>query len=340
MADIPEPVLRDLYAGPPEGFVAARDAAVTATRESGDRPLATAIGKLRKPTVGAWLVNLLAWHAADDLAALYAVGDDLRAAQRDLRGGDLRQLSARRRTTVDALVTRARALVAASDRPGGEAGLPWDEVTATLNAVLSDSATAEAVRAGRLTRTTTYAGFGEFPSTAWSPADQPTEPTHGRPQKASTGYAARAPETARGTSQRPTSAEQRAQPSPDVGQANTTPAVEATRTKARQAKAARATEAAGATQTEARRAEAAQAEARAAEEAERAAREVYETSARAEEQVRDQLTELERTMAELRERKARLQAELTGHRTDRQAAQRAVTAATRRRQRAADNLPD
>jgi hypothetical protein len=331
VADIAEPVLRDLYAGPPEGFVAARDAAVTTARESGDRALATAIGKLRKPTVGAWLVNLLAWHAADDLAALYAVGDDLRAAQRDLRGGDLRQLSARRRTTVDALVTRARALVAASDRPGGEAGLPWDEVTATLNAVLSDSATAEAVRAGRLTRTTTYAGFGEFPSTAWSPADQPTEPTHGRPQMTSTKPAA----------------------------------AEATQTKARQGKATRATEAAGATQTEARRAEAARAaeaaeearaearaeeearaaeaaraEASAAEEAERAAREAYETSARAEEHVRDQLTELERTMAELRERKARLQAELTGHRTDRQAAQHAVTAATRRRQRAADNLRD
>ena len=52
-------VADDLYAGPPGEFIARRTAAAKAARSDGDRELAAAIGELRKPTVSAWLVNLL-----------------------------------------------------------------------------------------------------------------------------------------------------------------------------------------------------------------------------------------------------------------------------------------
>src|SRR5690606_1078829 len=58
-------VAAQLYALPPEQFVAARNGA--AKQATG--PAARHIKALRRPTVSAWLVNLLAFHRADDLAA-------------------------------------------------------------------------------------------------------------------------------------------------------------------------------------------------------------------------------------------------------------------------------
>lgn len=48
-------VADELYGLDPGEFVAARSARVEAAREAGDRALATAIGKLRKPTTVGWL---------------------------------------------------------------------------------------------------------------------------------------------------------------------------------------------------------------------------------------------------------------------------------------------
>ncbi|GAA1752414.1 hypothetical protein [Luedemannella helvata] len=318
MADIAENVLRELYAGPPERFVAGRDAAVAAARAAGDRGLATAVGKLRKPTVGAWLVNLLAWHAPDELAALYAVADELRAAQRDLRGDDLRQLSARRRAVVADLVTRSRQLVAEA-RPGGDAPLPWDEVTATLNAVLSDVETAELVRAGRLVRTTSYAGFGE-PDDAW--VFSAAEAAAAAPQRAGRG-------------------DERPRPPARVKAegAARVKAEGAARDKADSAARDKADSAAR-DKAERERHRAAAAELRAAGDEEERARADYDAAAGAEDRARQRLDELERDLADLRERKIAAQEELNRLRARRQAAQRALTTATRRLRRARDRAPD
>jgi hypothetical protein len=155
-------VSAQLYAVPPEEFVTARAQAVTQARAAGDRALADAIGKLRKPTVGAWLVNLLAHQRPDLVADLLALGDEMRRAQRELRGADLRELSQRRRETVSGLARQARALAVQAGR-GVRDQLPLDEVEGTLVAALADSDVAEEVRAGRLAKTVAYAGFGEPP---------------------------------------------------------------------------------------------------------------------------------------------------------------------------------
>src|SRR4051812_28617732 len=49
-----------LFAVPLEDFVAERTALARALRAEGDRPAATAVGKLRKPTPAAWALNRLA----------------------------------------------------------------------------------------------------------------------------------------------------------------------------------------------------------------------------------------------------------------------------------------
>jgi hypothetical protein len=163
MAQVPTEIADRLYAAPPETFVAERDTAVADAREAGDRELATAIGKLRKPTVAAWLVNLLALRRPDLVADLAELAGQLRAAQRDLRGDELRELSAQRRAVVSALVQQARAVAVTEQPELARAKLPLAEVESTLTAALADEDVAAQVRSGRLVRTLAYAGFGEVP---------------------------------------------------------------------------------------------------------------------------------------------------------------------------------
>jgi hypothetical protein len=155
-------VVAQLYALPPEEFTVARGEAVAAARKSGDRDLAKQVGALRRPTVGAWLVNLLAHQRPDLISELLALGDALRTAQRNLRGDELRDLSAQRRSMVTALARESRALAVAAGR-GVRAALPLDEVQNTLTAALADTDVAEEVRLGRLVKPVEYAGFGEQP---------------------------------------------------------------------------------------------------------------------------------------------------------------------------------
>lgn len=155
-------VAAELYALPPEEFTAARGEAVAAARKAGDRELAGQIGGLRRPTVGAWLVNLLAHQRPDLIAELLTLGEAMRAAQRNLRGDELRELSTQRRAMVSALSREARALAVAAGR-GVRAVLPLGEVENTLIAALADPYIADQVRLGRLVKPIEYAGFGEQP---------------------------------------------------------------------------------------------------------------------------------------------------------------------------------
>jgi hypothetical protein len=189
-----------LYALPPDQFIAARDEAVAAARKAGDRGTADAIGALRRPTVAAWLVNLLALRRPDLLDELFELGEGLRRAQHELQGDQLRELSSQRRGVVGALTAEAGRLAReemsgrAQPEPGFGGGehaprsagraqpergfgggehaprsaarrpdLPLAEVEATLSAALADEEAAQRVRQGRLQRATSYTGFGETP---------------------------------------------------------------------------------------------------------------------------------------------------------------------------------
>jgi hypothetical protein len=150
----------DLYALPPEQFIAARDEAVKQAKAAGDRRLAAEIGKLRRPTVAAWVVNRLAQERSEMVEELLDLGEALRSAQRNLRGDELRELSLQRRALVSAM---AREAVVLARREHRRDNLPVAEVEATLTAALADPEVAEMVRTGQLTRTVEYTGFGETP---------------------------------------------------------------------------------------------------------------------------------------------------------------------------------
>ncbi|MFI7489487.1 hypothetical protein ACIBXA_14025 [Micromonospora echinaurantiaca] len=163
MAGPSRDLVQQLYSTPPDRFVAARDAAAAEARQAGDPKTAREIAKLRRPTVAAWLVNLLAHRRPELVADLAQLAESLRSAQRELRGSRLRELSAQRRAVVGALVGEVRKLAAQTDGAPPAGKLPLAEVEATLNAALSDTEVAEQVRVGRLLRAASYAGFGEVP---------------------------------------------------------------------------------------------------------------------------------------------------------------------------------
>ena len=160
-------LIRRLYEAPPDGFVAARAAAIADGRR---RPAtgtpAKRLAALRKPTVAAWLVNLLALRRPELIDELVELAAALRAAQRGLQGDQLRELS----DAAPAGGVRAgrRGPPAGRRRgpPDGRAKLPLGEVEATLTAALAEPEIAEQVRTGRLIRAATYAGFGEVPRPA------------------------------------------------------------------------------------------------------------------------------------------------------------------------------
>ncbi len=153
-------LIQRLYEEPPDGFVAARTAAINEAKQTGDRDAAKRLAALKKPTVAAWVVNLLALRRPDLIEQLVDLSTALRDAQRGLDGDQLRELNAQRRQVVSALVGAARKLALEAE-PGAK--LPLGEVEATLTAAMAEPSIAAQVRTGRLIRSATYAGFGEVP---------------------------------------------------------------------------------------------------------------------------------------------------------------------------------
>ncbi len=160
MPSATDELIQRLYEAPPDGFVAARTAAIDEARKAGDRDTAKRLAALKKPTVAAWVVNLLALRRPDLIDELVDLSAALREAQRGLQGDQLRELTAQRRQVVSALVGAARKLALAADR---SVKLPLAEVESTLTAALAEPSIAAQVRTGRLIRAATYAGFGEVP---------------------------------------------------------------------------------------------------------------------------------------------------------------------------------
>lgn len=170
----------ELYAAAPEEFVSRRDAAARVAKAEHDKESASAITALRKPTVSAWLVNLLVRDDPGLADQIRTLGEGLRAAQASLDGVALRDLTRQRRTVVAALAGRARALGRATGRQIGDAVL--QEVEATLTAALADATVAEEVTSGRLTGPREFVGFGS--ASGGAPSAPPARPAKARPSAA------------------------------------------------------------------------------------------------------------------------------------------------------------
>ena len=181
-----ETATNELYALSPDDFIERRQQLVAEARQERDRELANKIGKLRRPTRSAWLINLLARQQPDEITALLELGTALQEAQQRMAGDELRKLSTERRQTVDGLARRAVELGREQGYSAPDGAV--QEVSQTLQTALGDQEIADLVRAGRLIQAVTYGGgfgstdlasaFGQLPTKAPSKPEKrtPAEP--------------------------------------------------------------------------------------------------------------------------------------------------------------------
>jgi hypothetical protein len=151
-------VADELYAVPPEEFIALRKERQDAAKADGDKALAKEIGALPKPSAAAWVSNLLVREQREEIENLVELGTLLRDAQENLAGDQLRALDVQRRQLVSALTRQARALANEAGHPVSTAVAT--QVEETLRAAMADPEAGEALLAGRLAAPMSYSGMG------------------------------------------------------------------------------------------------------------------------------------------------------------------------------------
>ena len=148
MAELPTDLLSvadELYGLPLPEFTPARDARA---KELKGTDLATQVKALRKPSVAAWVVNLLVRRDTEQVEQVLSVGAALREAQASMSGDALRDLTRQRRQLTAAVTTRARRTAREEGTKVTDAVA--DQVEATLTAAMVDADCARAVRSGML----------------------------------------------------------------------------------------------------------------------------------------------------------------------------------------------
>jgi hypothetical protein len=139
-----------LFTAPPEEFVAARNALAKALRADGQRDLARQVAALRRPTVAEWALNMVAHDHPDDVSALLAAAEHLRAVQAGTvegHGGDLRSALTALREASTAVHRRADAVLAGAER---DAAAQARALAAHLNDVAVNPEMAAQLREGHL----------------------------------------------------------------------------------------------------------------------------------------------------------------------------------------------
>ena len=147
-----------LYAAPAADFIATRNELAKQLKADGDQLGSTRLKAMRKPTVAAWVTNLVARKLPDALDDLLALGDEFREATADLDGDRLRELTPRRHQLLDNVAKEATRL--AGDEGQKVSPDVGQKLRETLDAALVDPAAGDAVREGRLSSALRHVGFG------------------------------------------------------------------------------------------------------------------------------------------------------------------------------------
>ena len=166
-----ERVSQELYRLPPTEFTAARNAKAAEARLQGRADLATSLKKLRRPSVGAWLANLLVVEDSRDVDHLIDLGAQLRSSAKNLDGEQIRKVSKDKAVTVSKLARAAGAKASRMDQPASSAAMT--ELETTLEAAFADAAAAQELQAGRLARGLQYSGLGVALPTGPSSSGRP-----------------------------------------------------------------------------------------------------------------------------------------------------------------------
>lgn len=153
-----EGTAEELYRLTPREFTQSRNAKASVARTAGDTLLASQLKGLRKPSVGAWLANLLAIEQPKEVDRLISLGARLRASAGHQEGERIRTVSKEKHEVVSNLLAEARSSASRKGQPVSEAALR--ELEGTLDAAFSDADAAQELRRGQLTVSLQYSGLG------------------------------------------------------------------------------------------------------------------------------------------------------------------------------------
>lgn len=175
--------VEQLYAGPPDEFIAQRDAAAKQARAAGDKELADRIKQLRRPSAAAALINQFRRDPdRSGIDELLDLGGRLRGAQSTLDVKSMKSLSAERNSLITRLV---QDIVDSADEP--VSGSVREQLSDTFTAAVADADAGHAVGSGRLVNSLRYSGFGEVDLSDAVAAPLPAEsPEASAPDAAST----------------------------------------------------------------------------------------------------------------------------------------------------------
>ncbi|MFD3474715.1 hypothetical protein [Streptomyces sp. NPDC058695] len=154
-------VAEDLYRLPPVQFMAARNAQVAEAKRAGDTAAARRVAAFRKPTLAAWVSNLLA-RETEEAGRLLELAEALREAHRTLDPEQFRTLSHQQHVLIAGLARQAGGLARRAGQPVSLSVL--HEVEQILRAALADAEVAEQWATGRLTKVPAVST--DFPGTA------------------------------------------------------------------------------------------------------------------------------------------------------------------------------
>ena len=143
--------LEALYRAPQPAFVAERQRLANNLKSEGDKPAAAALAKLARPSISAWAVNQLWWHARAKFEELFETASQLRR-------GNLERRSAHRQAVAQ-LSARARQLLSDGGHAVSESTLRRVEMTLSS---LAASGSFDPEPAGALSKDREPAGFEAF----------------------------------------------------------------------------------------------------------------------------------------------------------------------------------
>lgn len=154
--------LAQLATVPPKAFTRERNALAVRLREAGYAKDAARVKARRAPTLPVWIANRLAIEHPDDVRALIAAADRVKAAQlgRGGKAGTLAAATAGHRAALDRLLDQGRAML--NQAGGGATHDKLLRVQNTLTAAAVDAAARKALQAGALERELTAPGFDVF----------------------------------------------------------------------------------------------------------------------------------------------------------------------------------
>lgn len=152
------PIAEELYALLPGEFTGTRNQWAKQTKSDGDAELAKRVTDLRKPSVAAWVVNMMMRHQGEQMSQVLDLGASLRQAQADLDADALRELTRQRRQLTTAVTRQGRTLAGELGQKVTETVA--DQVQDTLHAAMVDEQAAAAVRSGLLVSPLAATGVG------------------------------------------------------------------------------------------------------------------------------------------------------------------------------------